>query len=435
VVSWGPRILAFDYSLNATNFDMPSTITNEDELAASLDNFWRGADRDLRERDYFIAFLGHGRNFVCSADGLRMAPSRFVGYRGNTLGRHAHRDRGNGGATDQAITRILGEPKSDRAMEAAYRRLCSSFEITPSRRSRKYWRLVATATVVGAMAPRPVGERGSLTARLKLPIEHEVRLRAIAATTASVVQSLRPEWYRVRLNRPTHLRIFCGRLIVASLEGNYVWLALDEKAIGANALEFHSWSWDDARSRPDDAKGQPYPRYARPPSRNGFYDPRKDPTGTEWRKLEPAHHQFLRHAATVGRAPDHRTRIDPDLADEIARWMTADAGAALFESQVRAALELSPSERRARLGRPQKPEVRRQTVEVFVRNVYVVAEVLERAGGECELCGKPAPFLRATDGRPYLEVHHRVRLADGGDDTVENALALCPNCHREQHFG
>ncbi len=23
---------------------------------------------------------------------------------------------------------------------------------------------------------------------------------------------------------------------------------------------------------------------------------------------------------------------------------------------------------------------------------------------------------------------------DGGDDTVENALGLCPNCHRELHF-
>ena len=26
-------------------------------------------------------------------------------------------------------------------------------------------------------------------------------------------------------------------------------------------------------------------------------------------------------------------------------------------------------------------------------------------------------------------------LADGGSDTVENAAALCPNSHREFHFG
>jgi 5-methylcytosine-specific restriction protein A len=28
-----------------------------------------------------------------------------------------------------------------------------------------------------------------------------------------------------------------------------------------------------------------------------------------------------------------------------------------------------------------------------------------------------------------------VMLAEGGEDTVENALALCPNCHRRLHFG
>lgn len=36
---------------------------------------------------------------------------------------------------------------------------------------------------------------------------------------------------------------------------------------------------------------------------------------------------------------------------------------------------------------------------------------------------------------PTLEVHHLRRLADGGSDTVANAVALCPNCHREIHYG
>jgi 5-methylcytosine-specific restriction protein A len=34
-----------------------------------------------------------------------------------------------------------------------------------------------------------------------------------------------------------------------------------------------------------------------------------------------------------------------------------------------------------------------------------------------------------------LEVHHKIRLADGGFDTVENAIAVCPNCHRQCHHG
>ncbi|MGH8437576.1 MAG: HNH endonuclease [Pseudomonas sp.] len=41
----------------------------------------------------------------------------------------------------------------------------------------------------------------------------------------------------------------------------------------------------------------------------------------------------------------------------------------------------------------------------------------------------------ATGASRPEEVHHKVRLADGGLDTVENAIAVCPNCHRQAHFG
>ena len=72
---------------------------------------------------------------------------------------------------------------------------------------------------------------------------------------------------------------------------------------------------------------------------------------------------------------------------------------------------------------------------VFVRNPDVVAETLARANGVCQDCKSAAPFKRRSDGTPYLEVHHRRRLADGGTDTLDNAVALCPNCHRKAHFG
>jgi len=71
----------------------------------------------------------------------------------------------------------------------------------------------------------------------------------------------------------------------------------------------------------------------------------------------------------------------------------------------------------------------------FLRNPDVVAEILDRANGICENCRNNAPFSRRADGTPYLEVHHKIFLSEGGKDTVENAEALCPNCHREKHFG
>lgn len=107
-----------------------------------------------------------------------------------------------------------------------------------------------------------------------------------------------------------------------------------------------------------------------------------------------------------------------------------------FDALVAASLRLTPAERQRRLANANKtPQQARVMTTVFQRNPHVVAEVLFRAAGICEECGKPAPFKRAHSGEPYLEVHHLVRLADGGDDTVENALALCPNCHRRAHYG
>ncbi|MHB1651502.1 MAG: HNH endonuclease [Desulfitobacteriaceae bacterium] len=72
---------------------------------------------------------------------------------------------------------------------------------------------------------------------------------------------------------------------------------------------------------------------------------------------------------------------------------------------------------------------------IFKRNHDVVVEVLERAAGICEACKNPAPFIRKNDNSPYLEVHHIKALSDGGEDTIENTVAVCPNCHRKYHYG
>ena len=63
----------------------------------------------------------------------------------------------------------------------------------------------------------------------------------------------------------------------------------------------------------------------------------------------------------------------------------------------------------------------------------MVAWILKNSSGICESCNEPAPFTK-HDGDFYLEVHHLRRLADGGSDTVTNAVAVCPNCHRALHY-
>lgn len=93
-------------------------------------------------------------------------------------------------------------------------------------------------------------------------------------------------------------------------------------------------------------------------------------------------------------------------------------------------------DRRLRLLDAQKiPQTFNVQATIYKRNPDVIAEVLDRANGICEECGNPALFLRARNDLPYLEVHHRNLLSKGGEDSVENAIALCPNCHRRFHYG
>lgn len=107
-----------------------------------------------------------------------------------------------------------------------------------------------------------------------------------------------------------------------------------------------------------------------------------------------------------------------------------------FEAKVIQSQGINSQSRQKRLATASKmPEKVRVESTAFRRNPDVVVEVLARANGYCEECKLLAPFLRAKDHTPYLEIHHKVTLAEGGEDTVENAVALCPNCHRRMHFG
>ena len=104
--------------------------------------------------------------------------------------------------------------------------------------------------------------------------------------------------------------------------------------------------------------------------------------------------------------------------------------------EIQRAKNLAPDELQRRLAAAPRIPERVQIISVgYRRNADVIVSVLSRANGICERCGKTAPFLRKSDGTPFLEVHHRKPLAEDGEDTIENALALCPNCHREVHHG
>jgi 5-methylcytosine-specific restriction protein A len=79
-------------------------------------------------------------------------------------------------------------------------------------------------------------------------------------------------------------------------------------------------------------------------------------------------------------------------------------------------------------------EGRQSVTTIYERSAVVRAYVLRRASGVCECCRKPAPFQR-PDGQPYLEPHHVHRVSDGGPDHPAWVAVVCPNCHRQIHYG
>lgn len=70
----------------------------------------------------------------------------------------------------------------------------------------------------------------------------------------------------------------------------------------------------------------------------------------------------------------------------------------------------------------------------YSRSTAIKRYVKKRANGYCEGCEKPAPFTSKT-GEPYLHAHHVFELSDGGSDTPDTVVALCPNCHFRVHHG
>jgi 5-methylcytosine-specific restriction endonuclease McrA len=85
---------------------------------------------------------------------------------------------------------------------------------------------------------------------------------------------------------------------------------------------------------------------------------------------------------------------------------------------------------RIRGAAPQPPRITRSTY--YHRDPNITALVKKLALGECDLCGRQAPFVNHS-GVPYLECHHIEHLADGGEDSLANCVALCPNCHTKMH--
>ena len=103
-----------------------------------------------------------------------------------------------------------------------------------------------------------------------------------------------------------------------------------------------------------------------------------------------------------------------------------------FDDEVEKILKAKKAKKVKGNKRPSQKEVRSYQ---FERDPQVAAYALQTANGTCHDCKKKGPFISKRTNMPFLEVHHITQLKDGGEDTIDNVVALCPNCHRKRHYG
>ena len=121
------------------------------------------------------------------------------------------------------------------------------------------------------------------------------------------------------------------------------------------------------------------------------------------------------------------------LIDGDAPLVSSEQLASLNRKKIKQAEQLSLKELRQRAIRVSPKNSRRILNSTQpVRSPWVTEYAKRWANGVCQLCNNTGPF-KLSDGDFYLESHHIHWLSRGGDDSIQNSVALCPNCHTKMH--
>jgi 5-methylcytosine-specific restriction enzyme A len=76
------------------------------------------------------------------------------------------------------------------------------------------------------------------------------------------------------------------------------------------------------------------------------------------------------------------------------------------------------------------PDSKGKLIRRVSRNRILVKELNELYGGRCQICSfDPLMFY----GKPLCVAHHITYISREGDDSLENLVLVCPNCHEALH--
>ena len=119
-------------------------IENKEQLIKNLDTIEQYLQSDSEEVYWAMAdYIGRGKVFVAYLiEGqYHFAPSRFVGYKNNSLIKHDANDTKHGSRTTDRINKILGQNQFNANLEKNYIKYCKWLDVEPSNKQRTYWLL------------------------------------------------------------------------------------------------------------------------------------------------------------------------------------------------------------------------------------------------------------------------------------------------------
>ncbi|MCW3835051.1 GIY-YIG nuclease family protein [Sphingomonas canadensis] len=176
-VGWDPASIRSwkRYAANAP-FVVESQIDAALPLIETLEDLTRNlmaferlrSDPGDPERGSYLGFVQRGHCFLpyTTPDGIAFAPSRLLGYKENTLERHAANGGKDGRDSDPAIAGIVGSTYAESAeLERAYRAFCGANGLSVHDRKRKYWPVLELSLSPRALPPRARFSVGALYTR------------------------------------------------------------------------------------------------------------------------------------------------------------------------------------------------------------------------------------------------------------------------------
>ena len=127
--------------VSADSIDM--LVSNEKDIfynADVIDNYLNG--NDSKEKDFAIELIKKGACFLMLTrdNKTRFYPSRFIGYKFNSMAKHERNNKKDGKLTNPRISSIFKQKLvEDDECEKEFYAWCSDLGITPYNKKHKFW--------------------------------------------------------------------------------------------------------------------------------------------------------------------------------------------------------------------------------------------------------------------------------------------------------